>query len=597
MSDTEKNISLPPVVTVSDLAQRLGLGAAQVVGELMKNGVMATVNEQIDFDTAEIIAAEFGFTATPEAEQPEDRPSQKNSDAESSKQSRPPIIAVMGHVDHGKTSLLDALRKTDVVGGEAGGITQHIGAYQITKNDRVVTFLDTPGHEAFAALRAHGAKTCDIAIIVVAADDGVKPQTKEAIEHAKQAGVGLVIAINKIDKPGADSNRVKQELSEIGIVADDWGGDVPCVEVSAKTGDGLEKLIEVVMLVSDIAEPQAVFAGLGNGVVIESHIDTGRGPVVTLLIQNGELRVGDWMVVGKSYGKIRSLENFLGQPIKKASPAMPVVVSGLKDLPAFGDWFEEVETEKIAKDWMSSQSRKASFKSLTAAKSMNSQDIARAVIDGKIKELAVVVKADAQGSLESLTTSLEAVGNDEVRVKIIGSGVGDISETDINSANAGNAIILGFNVGISGPVNQLAKRSDVEFKLYKIIYELLDDVRDWLSTLLPPEIIETEHARLKILGVFKTTKNMVVCGGKVLSGKIIPSLDIKIISAKKEIGLGKLDSLQKNKESAKEVVEGEECGLSVETKTPITLGDELSFIVPSRRLASFSCGDRRRQQC
>ena len=577
MSDTEKNISLPPVVTVSDFAQRLGLGAAQVVGELMKNGVMATVNEQIDFDTAEIIAAEFGFTATPEAEQPEDRPSQKNSDVESSKQSRPPIIAVMGHVDHGKTSLLDALRKTDVVGGEAGGITQHIGAYQITKNDRVVTFLDTPGHEAFAALRAHGAKTCDIAIIVVAADDGVKPQTKEAIEHAKQAGVALVIAINKIDKPGADSNRVKQELSEIGIVADDWGGDVPCVEVSAKTGDGLEKLIEVVMLVSDIAEPQAVFAGLGNGVVIESHIDTGRGPVVTLLIQNGELRVGDWMVVGKSYGKIRSLENFLGEPIKKASPAMPVVVSGLKDLPAFGDWFEEVETEKIAKDWMSSQSRKASFKSLTAAKSMNSQDIARAVIDGKIKELAVVVKADAQGSLESLTTSLEAVGNDEVRVKIIGSGVGDISETDINSANAGNAIILGFNVGISGPVNQLAKRSDVEFKLYKIIYELLDDVRDWLSTLLPPEIIETEHARLKILGVFKTTKNMVVCGGKVLSGKIIPSLDIKIISAKKEIGLGKLDSLQKNKESAKEVVEGEECGLSVETKTPITLGDELSF--------------------
>ena len=577
MSDTEKNISLPPVVTVSDFAQRLGLGAAQVVGELMKNGVMATVNEQIDFDTAEIIAAEFGFTATPEAEQPEDRPSQKNSDVESSKQSRPPIIAVMGHVDHGKTSLLDALRKTDVVGGEAGGITQHIGAYQITKNDRVVTFLDTPGHEAFAALRAHGAKTCDIAIIVVAADDGVKPQTKEAIEHAKQAGVALVIAINKIDKPGADSNRVKQELSEIGVVADDWGGDVPCVEVSAKTGDGLEKLIEVVMLVSDIAEPQAVFAGLGNGVVIESHIDTGRGPVVTLLIQNGELRVGDWMVVGKSYGKIRSLENFLGEPIKKASPAMPVVVSGLKDLPAFGDWFEEVETEKIAKDWMSSQSRKASFKSLTAAKSMNSQDIARAVIDGKIKELAVVVKADAQGSLESLTTSLEAVGNDEVRVKIIGSGVGDISETDINSANAGNAIILGFNVGISGPVNQLAKRSDVEFKLYKIIYELLDDVRDWLSTLLPPEIIETEHARLKILGVFKTTKNMVVCGGKVLSGKIVPSLDIKIISAKKEIGLGKLDSLQKNKESAKEVVEGEECGLSVETKTPITLGDELSF--------------------
>jgi len=577
MSDTEKTISLPTVVTVSDFAQRLGLGPAQVVGELMKNGVMATVNEQIDYDTAEIIAAEFGFTAQPEAEKPEDRPSQKNSEVEFIKQARPPIIAVMGHVDHGKTSLLDALRKTDVASGEAGGITQHIGAYQITKNKRVVTFLDTPGHEAFAAIRSHGAKTCDIAIIVVAADDGVKPQTKEAIDHAKQAGVGLVVAINKIDKPGADTNRVKQELSEIGIVSDDWGGDIPCVEVSAKTGEGLDKLIDVVMLVSDIAEPQAVFEGLGNGVVIESHLDVGRGPVVTLLIQNGELRVGDWIVVGKSYGKIRSLEDFLGQAIKKASPAMPVVVSGLKDLPDFGDWFEEVETEKIAKDWMSSQSRKASFKSLTSAKNMNSQDIARAVIDGKIKELAVLVKADAQGSLESLTTSLEGIGNDEVRVKIIGSGVGDVSETDVNSANAGNAIILGFNIGISGPVNQLAKRSDVEFKLYKIIYELLDDVRDWLSSLLPPEIIETEHARLKILGVFKTTKNMVVCGGKVLTGKITSNLEIKIISDKKEIGTAKLDSLQKNKESAKEVVEGEECGLSVETKTPIGLGDELSF--------------------
>lgn len=577
MSEAEKTITLPPVVTVSEFAQKLGLGAAQVVGELMKNGVMATVNEQIDFDTAEIIAAEFGFEVTVEAIKPEERPSHKNTDDESTKQPRPPIVAVMGHVDHGKTSLLDALRKTDVVSGEAGGITQHMGAYQLTKNDRVVTFLDTPGHEAFAALRAHGAKTSDVAIIVVAADDGVKPQTKEAIEHAKAAGVSLVIAINKMDKAGADANRVKQELSEIDVLADDWGGEIPFVEVSAKTGDGLDKLIDVVLLVSDILDPQAVFTGLGNGVVIESHLDTGRGPVITLLIQNGELRLGDWIVVGKSYGKIRSLENFKGEPIKKATPAMPVVASGLKELPVFGDWFEEVENEKVAKDWMNTQSRKASFKSLTAAKNMNSQDIARAVIDGKIKELAVLVKADAQGSLESLTSSLENVGNEEVRVKIIGSGVGDISESDVNAANAGNAIILGFNVGISGPVNQLAKRSGVEFKLYKIIYELLDDVRDWLSTLLPPEIIESEHAKLKILGVFKTTKNMVICGGKVLSGKITPVYDIRIFSAKKEIGQGKLDSLQKNKEQAKEVVEGEECGLSVETKTPITVGDELVF--------------------
>nr|MBA3678853.1 translation initiation factor IF-2 [Candidatus Saccharibacteria bacterium] len=408
-------------------------------------------------------------------------------------------------------------------------------------------------------------------------DDGVKPQTKEAIEHAKEAGVSLVVAINKIDKPGADANRVKQELSEVGVLADDWGGEVPCVEVSAKNNEGLDKLIDVVLLVADIHDPTAVYTGLGNGVVIESHLDTGRGPVVTLLLQNGELRIGDWIVVGKSYGKIRNLEDFTGKAIKKATPAMPVVVSGLKDLPAFGDWFEEVTNEKVAKDWMNTQSRKASFKSLTATKSMNSSDISRAVIDGKVKELAILVKADAQGSLESLTSSLQAIGNDEVRVKIISSGVGDISESDVNTANAGNALILGFNIGISGPVNQLAKRSTVEFKLYKIIYELLDDVRDWLSTLLEPEIIETEHAKLKILGVFKTSKNLVICGGKVISGKITPDLAVKIVASKKEIGLGKLVSLQKNKEVSKEVVEGEECGLSIETSAPIEVGTEIVF--------------------
>ena len=572
-----EKILLPAVITVSDFSERLGLGNAQVVSELMKNGVMATLNEQIDYDTAEIIAHELGFEVESEPEVEEQRPSTSKDKSKSAKQTRPPIVAVMGHVDHGKTSLLDALRKTEVAKGEAGGITQHIGAYQVEKNNRVVTFLDTPGHEAFAALREHGAKTCDVAIIVVAADDGVKPQTKEAVEHAKAAGVSIVIAINKIDKAGADSNRVKQELTEIGVQPDDWGGDIPCVEVSAKTGDNLDKLIDVVLLVSDILEPSAIFDGLSNGVVVESHLETGRGPVVTLLLQNGEINLGDWIVVGKSFGKVRSLENYKGEKIKKASPAMPVIVSGLKELPVFGDWFEEVENEKIAKDWINTQTRKASFKSLTSSKSVNSSDITRAVIEGKVKELAVLVKADTQGSLESLVSSLESAGNEEVRVKIINSGIGDISESDINTANAGNAIILGFNISISGAVNQLAKRSSVEFKLYKIIYELLDDVRDWLSSLLPPEIIETEHAKLKILGVFKTTKNLVICGGKVLSGKITPDLDVKIISKKEEIGKGKLTSLQKNKEASKEVVEGEECGLSIETGVSISEGDEIVF--------------------
>ncbi len=589
--ETKNTISIPEVIVVSELASKLGLGSAQVVGELMKNGVMATVNEQIDFETAEIIASEFGFELTLEEPEAEKRPSDNieksnsNNAETSSAQSRPPIVAVMGHVDHGKTSLLDALRKTDVAAQEAGGITQHIGAYQVTKNDRVITFLDTPGHEAFAALREHGAKTCDVAIIVVAADDGVKPQTKEAIEHAKNAKVSIVIAITKIDKNSADTNRVKQELTEIGVQPDDWGGDVPCVEISAKTGDGLDKLLEVVLLVADILDPKAIYTGLANGVVIESHLDTGRGPVVTLLLQNGELKVGDWVVVGKSYGKIKSLEDFKSQPIKKATPAMPVVVSGLKELPVFGDWFEEVISEKVAKDWMNTQVRKASIKSLTATKSMNSADIARAVIAGKVKELAVVVKADAQGSLESLISSLQSIGNEEVGVKIISSGLGDISESDVNSANASssNAIILGFNVGISAPVNQLAKRSGVEFKLYKIIYELLDDVRDWLSSLLEPETVITEHAKLKVLGVFKTTKNSVICGGKVLSGKITSGLDVNIFSDKTEVGSAKLTNLQKNKESAKEVVEGEECGLSLDTKTPIKVGDELVFISTEKK--------------
>lgn len=578
---TNNTIEIPEVITVADFAQKLNLGVAQVVGELLKNGVMATVNEQIDFETAEIIASEFGFELQLQKQEPIQRPSDKDSsNLEVEKKPRPPIVAVMGHVDHGKTSLLDAIRQTDVAAKEAGGITQHIGAYQVTKNSRTITFLDTPGHEAFAALREHGAKTCDVAIVVVAADDGVKPQTKEAIDHAKAAQVSIVIAITKIDKSSADANKVKQELTEIGVQPDDWGGDIPCVEVSAKTSSGLDKLLDVVLLVADIIEPKAIFTGMANGVVIESHLDTGRGPVVTLLLQNGELKVGDWVVVGKSYGKIKSLEDFRSDTIKSATPAMPAVVSGLKELPVFGDWFEEVQNEKVAKDWINSQQRKASFKSLTSTKSMNSSDIAKAVIAGKLKELAVVIKADTQGSLESLISALQTIGNDEVAVKIVSSGVGDISESDINIAGASdiNAIILGFNVGVSAAVNQLAKRLGVEFKLYKIIYELLDDVRDWLSLLLEPETVETEHAKLEVLGVFKTTKKSVICGGKVISGKIIPNLDIKIISDGKEIGTGKLTSLQKNKESAKEVLEKEECGLSVDTTTPIKVGDQLSFV-------------------
>jgi len=575
MSQESNKVEVPEIISVGEFAELIGKGPAAVVGELMKNGVMATVNEQIDFDTAQIIGAELGFEVVAKAAAQEERPNQQADDAKS--ESRPPVIAVMGHVDHGKTSLLDAIRNAEVAAGESGGITQHIGAYQVTKNKRVITFLDTPGHEAFSALREHGAKIADIAIIVVAADDGVKPQTREAIDHAKQAGVSIVVAINKIDKEGADPNRVKQELSEIDVIPDDWGGEVPCVEVSAKTGDGIPKLLDVVLLVADIVETKARTEGFGRGVVIESHLDTGKGPIVTLLVQEGQIHPGDWIIAGSSYGKIRTMEDFRGHKIKAASPSMPAVVAGLKSLPDFGNWFEQVESEKEAKDWVSRQDRKRSFKSVVSVKSKTAEDIAHAVVEGAVKELPVVVKADVQGSLESLVSSIEQVGNDEVRAKVVSSGIGDIAESDVQAATAAGALILGFHVGISAAVNQQAKRSGVDFKLYKVIYELLDDVREWLSSMLEPEVIETELARLKVLGVFKTTKEKVICGGKVASGKITPDLQFKLVRNGKEIGVGKLLSLQKDKQAAKEVMQNEECGMEVAFGKAIELGDELIF--------------------
>ncbi len=580
MSEELKKIEVPEVISVGEFAAQLGKGPAAVVGELMKNGVMATVNEQIDFDTAQIIGTELGFEIVPKPAGEEVRP---NDDITGEQSTRPPVVAVMGHVDHGKTSLLDAIRNAEVAAGEAGGITQHIGAYQVVKNKRTITFLDTPGHEAFSALREHGAKIADIAIIVVAADDGVKPQTREAIDHAKQAGVSLVIAINKIDKEGADVNRVKQELSEIEVVPDDWGGDTPCVEVSAKDGMGIDKLLEVVLLVADIVETKARAEGPGRGVVIESHLDTGKGPIVTLLVQEGTIEAGEWIIAGSSYGKIRTMEDFRGQKLKQAGPSMPAVVSGLKSLPEFGNWFEQVKSEKEAKDWVSRQERKQSIKSVTSLKSVTAEDIANAVTEGEVKELPVVVKADVQGSLESLVSALEQTGNDEVRVKIVASGIGDIAESDVQAATAAGALILGFNISISGPVNQMAKRLGVEFKLYKVIYELLDDVREWLSSLLEPEIIQTEHAKLKILGVFKSTKSKVICGGEVISGKITPELEVKVVRKSKEIGVGKLASLQKDKQATKEVMQGEQCGLEVEINKSIEVGDELVFFTTTKQ--------------
>lgn len=579
---SKTTVHIPAVISVNDFAQKLDLSATVLITELMKNGVMATINELIDFETAAIIGSELGFEIEPEAEAAEARPNQA-IEGDAGSQPRPPVVTVMGHVDHGKTSLLDAIRATDVAGGEAGGITQHIGAYQVTKNNRVITFLDTPGHEAFSAIRAHGARMTDVAIIVVAADDGVKPQTKEVVAHAKAANVPIIVAINKIDKPGADINRVKQQLADIDLTPDDWGGTVPCVPVSAKTGLDIDKLLDMVLLVTDIANPAARVNGPARGMVIESHVESGRGPVVTLLIQEGTLHLSDYIVVGETYGKVRNLEDYRGGKIREATPSTPVIVLGLKNLPAFGDWFEAVESERIARDWVTKQAKTKTIKSLMSIKSSSAADLNAAVEEGKVKELALLVKADVAGSLESLSTNLENIGNSEVRVRIIGSGIGPINETDINTASAAGAMIVGFNVSISAAINQLAKRSRVEFKLYRVIYELLDDVRGWLTELLPPEIVETEIGRLEVLAIFKVSRDQIVTGGKVIAGKITPNLNLQIERKGKIIGKSKLISLQKNKQAAREIAEGEECGLVIENFGTLEPGDNLVFIQTEQR--------------
>jgi len=582
-----KALEIPEVITVGDFATRLELPATKVIGELMRNGVMASINEQIDYDTAAIIAADLGFENVVAEAKPEDAiKAARKPLAEGEGETRPPIVAVMGHVDHGKTSLLDAIRETSVAEGEAGGITQHIGAYQVKRKDRWITFLDTPGHEAFSAIRAHGAKMTDVAIIVVAADDGVKPQTKEAIKHAKDAGVQIVVAINKIDKEGADVNRVKSELSELGLMAEDWGGDTVMAEISAKEKKGIEELLDVVLLVVDLQELKARVDGAADGVIIESHLDTGRGPVATVLIQSGTLKVGDVIVAGSTYAKVRNLDDYRGKHIKQATPGMPAVVSGFKAVPDFGHMFMQVADEKTAKEQAAAARRHTSIKSMMVKK-IGVEELTSAITAGETDELNVVVKADVQGSLESLLESLATLRNSEVGVKVVSSGVGDISESDVATANAAGALVLGFNVSTSSAVKQLANREKVSIQLYRVIYELLDDLRSLLSQMLKPETVENEIAKLKVLGVFKTTKTAVICGGEVTEGKLTNDLQLRIVRGKETIGQGTITNLQKDKQEAKEVVVGEQCGMSVATTTPIEVDDVLEFYTSEERARTF----------
>ena len=568
-------VAIPEVIGVGEFAEKLGLPVTRVIGELMKNGVMATINEQIDYDTAAIIGSELGFEVEEEKhEEPEKAVKAKLGEGEGA--SRPPIVAVMGHVDHGKTSLLDAIRSSHVAAKEAGGITQHIGAYQIKRGERWITFIDTPGHEAFSALRQHGARMTDVAIIVVAADDGVKPQTKEAIRHAQEAGVQIVVAVNKVDKEGADPNRVRQELSELQLVPEEWGGDVPMVDVSARAGTNLDKLVDVVLLVADIEDLRARPAGPADGAIIESHLDHGKGPVATLLVQNGQLKMGDYLVAGSTYAKVRSLGDFRGRRIQKADPGMPAVVMGFKAVPSFGDLFQAVASEKEARDTAAAVVRREQAKSL-GIKKIDASQLSAAISAGNVKELNVVLKADTQGSLESLLESMDQLRNPEVAVKVVSSAVGDIAESDIAFAKTAGALMIGFNVALNSNLKALANREGVHVRLYKVIYELTDDLRDALSQMLDPEVIETVVGKLEIKGVFKVTKTNVVTGGTVTMGRIEPKLKLRVVHGGEVVGEGTLTNLQKDKQDAKEAFEGETCGLNVATSAPIELGDELEF--------------------
>ncbi len=576
----QASIEVEDMITVGTLAERLSIPVSRLIGELMKNGVMATVNERIDFDTAQIIVEELGLglKLIKHTSDSTDTPVRTKPTASAKAKVRPPVVAVMGHVDHGKTSLLDAISGASVVKGEAGGITQHISAYQVEHNKRMITFLDTPGHEAFAAIREHGAQLTDIVMIVIAADDGIKPQTIEAIRFARKAGVKIIVAINKIDKPGTDLNHVKQQLSENDLMIEEWGGDTVILPVSAKTKEGIPALLDMILLVSDVEELKADFDGPGRGLIIEAHVEQGRGPVAQALVESGTLHPSDFIVAGSSYAKIRNLETTDGKPIKSATPSMPVVISGFKTLPEFGDEFQTVKSEKDAR--IQTELSTADNQASSNRMNIGSNELIRLINrDNKLQELNIIIKADVQGSLTSVIDSLRALDTDEVSVRVVGSGVGRISENDLHLAHSSRAIVYGFNVGLPSSGRQQAGRDKVSVRIYKVIYELIDDVKQELTKMLKPEIVETELGRLIVKAVFKTTKTEIICGGEVTKGKLtLPAL-ARVLRGDKQLAEVNVTGLKRGPADAKEILEGEMCGMSLATTKRLELqeGDKVEL--------------------
>ena len=572
-------IEIGESITVKELAEKLNKPSNDVIRTLIFSGVMAAINQEIDFATAEKVCAEYDVLVEKKEESQELEVLEIEEDDEENLQKRPPIVTVMGHVDHGKTSLLDCIRKTKVTDTEAGGITQHIGAYTITINGEEITFLDTPGHEAFTAMRARGAQVTDIVILVVAADDGIMPQTKEAIDHCKAAGVPMVVAINKIDKPGANPDRVKQELAEQGLLVESWGGDVISEEVSAKQNLNIDKLLEMVLLSAEMLELKANPNRRAVGTVIEAKLDKGRGAVASLLVQNGTLHVGDSILVGSTYGRIRAMFDDTGKKIKSAGPSIPVEILGLSEVPEAGDRFNQVKDEKTARNMAESRKEKLKAETLMANHRVSLEDLYNQIKEGKVKELSIIVKADVQGSVEAIKQSLEKLSTDDVKVRVIHGGVGAITETDVTLATASNAIVIGFNVRPDSNATAQADRDGVDIKTYRVIYDAIEDIKSAMIGMLEPEYKEVVLGTAEVRETYKISNVGTIAGCYVKDGKLRRNAEVRIIREGIVIFESTLSSLKRFKDDAKEVAAGYECGLSIDKFNDIKEGDLVECFV------------------
>ena len=567
-------VMIPDEITVGELASRLKVNVAQVIKKLMGLGVMASISETVDFDTASLVAEELGAKVEHEVHITiEERLFEADEDREEDLVERPPVVVVMGHVDHGKTSILDAIRKTRVTAGEAGGITQHIGAYQVEMNGKPITFLDTPGHEAFTSMRARGANLTDIAVLVVAADDGIMPQTVESINHAKAAGVSIIVAINKMDKPTANPERVMEQLTQYELVPEEWGGDIICVPVSALTGQGIDDLLENINLVAEVKELKANPNRRAKGAVIEARLDKGQGPIATLLVQKGTLHQGDIIIAGTAVGRVRVMRNDKGRTLKEAGPSTPVEITGLTEVPAAGDLFDIVEDEKLARELADKRAAEAKEKQFAAFHKVTLDNLFSQIAEGQRKELAIIVKADVQGSAEAVKQSLEKLSNDEVRVRVIHAGVGAINKSDVMLANAGNAIIIGFNVRPDPVAKDEAAQSEVELRMYRVIYDAINDVRDAMKGMLAPKFREVELGRAEVRNVFKISSAGTIAGCYVLEGKVTRAAKIRLVRDGIVITEDEIDSLRRFKDDVKEVAQGYECGIGLEKFSDIKEGD------------------------